>query len=235
MVLRPTICWKSGKFAEAEALLVANTNRVAPEAFRVRAAKRWTLFGTLRVGIRLMRTGCCWRRSGSRFPIPPLMRWNGGRRAAPAAWMIDGTKFYFRREPQNIFCSVRRPKKRRAKAATSRPNPLELTGHLKAVVEGGSKPAASSALIHNDYHTLTIRSNATGVKAGSLGTSMAAVCRSIANSGSVKLISATARTEAGFPRGGQGRKTGHRRRNARSISSSRSPTRRKATEFKLVF
>ena len=84
--------------------------------------------------------------------------------------LIDGKKFYFRREPQNIFIFSEEAKARRAKAGNAPAEPKwKLTDHLKTVVEEAEKTGQVEVhpVRHRITYTLTLRPNTPGVKAGS--------------------------------------------------------------------
>ena len=84
--------------------------------------------------------------------------------------MIDGKKFYFRREPQNIFLFCKEAIDRRTRAgAASPPSSWRLTDHLSAVVAESERSNSPEVLPvkHRFTHTITIRGNHPKIKKGS--------------------------------------------------------------------
>ncbi len=83
---------------------------------------------------------------------------------------IDGTKFYFRREPQNIFLFSKQAIKRRDQAgATPAKSVQQLTDHLADVIAAAAHSDSAEVLPikHRFTHTITIRGNHPKIKAGS--------------------------------------------------------------------
>ncbi len=84
---------------------------------------------------------------------------------------IDGQKFYFRREPQNIFLFNREAQQCRAQAGQAAPkNDWSLVDHLTQVVAAAEKTGQAEVLPvrHHVTHTLTIHPNNPLIKKGSI-------------------------------------------------------------------
>ncbi len=83
---------------------------------------------------------------------------------------IDGTKLYFRREPQNIFLFSKQAIERREQAGAAPPkSSFKLTDHLADVVAAAAHSDTAEVLPvkHRFTHTITIRGNHPKIKAGS--------------------------------------------------------------------
>lgn len=82
--------------------------------------------------------------------------------------IIDGQKFYFRREPQNIFLFCDEAKKRRAQAGNAPGPKWPLVKHLAAVVAEAERTGAAEVLPikHRFTHTLTIHAPHPALKPG---------------------------------------------------------------------
>ena len=85
--------------------------------------------------------------------------------------MIDGQKYYFRREPQNIFIYSEDARQRR-KGAGNAPSeePWKLTDHLAAVINAAEESGETQVVPvrHKVVHSLTIRANHPAIKKGSV-------------------------------------------------------------------
>ena len=84
--------------------------------------------------------------------------------------IIDGKKFYARREPSNIFIFCEEAKARRAKAGHApAKSKWKLTDHLQAVVDEAERTGKIEVqpVRHRMTYTLWLRPNIPGVKAGS--------------------------------------------------------------------
>lgn len=84
--------------------------------------------------------------------------------------VIDGTKFYFRREPQNIFLFSKQASERRAQAGAAPPKPAwQLTDHLAEVISASDQNDTAKVLPvkHRFTHTITIDGNHPKIKLGS--------------------------------------------------------------------
>ncbi len=84
--------------------------------------------------------------------------------------VIDGTKFYFRREPQNIFLFSKQAIERRAQAGAAPPKSAwQLADHLTEVIAAADQSDSAEVLPvkHRFTHTITIHGNHPKIKAGS--------------------------------------------------------------------
>lgn len=169
MVLQAQELLKTGKFKEAEALLAANTNHVHGDILRARV-ETLDIIRRIRYEYSLDEAGLL---AKVRKAIPDatteeVERWAAESRAR---WrMIDGHKFFFRREPQNIFIFSEEAKQRRKQAGHEPPPSPSLLPHLSAVVEEAERTGQVEVqpVHHRITHTLTIPGNTPGIKAGSL-------------------------------------------------------------------
>lgn len=170
VVLQALNFMKSGKFREAETLLSANTDHVASEALRARSETleiiRRTRFEYSLDAEELLAKV---RKSVPDATAKEVEQW--ARDSQARYRLIDGQKFFFRREPQNIFLFSKAAQKRRAKAGNAPTDPKwKLTDHLKAIVDEAEQTGRVEVqpVHHKVAYTLTIKSNTPGVKAGSL-------------------------------------------------------------------
>ena len=84
--------------------------------------------------------------------------------------MIDGEKFFFRREPQNIFLFSKEAQQRREKAGKAPAKAKwKLTDHLETIVAEAERNGKEEVQpVHHKFsHSLTVPANTPGVKAGS--------------------------------------------------------------------
>ena len=169
VVLKAMALMNSGKFQKAEALLGAAGRPGDAEARRARGealeiVRRTRIEYSLDAPVLLAKV----RKSVPDATAPEVERWARASRARYR--VIDGQKFYFRREPQNIWLFCAEAKARRAKAGNAPAEPKwKLTDHLRAVVEeaGRTGQAEVHPVRHRVTFTLTLRPNTPGVKAGS--------------------------------------------------------------------
>ena len=160
---------KSGKFQKAESLLSTTDSQSGAEAVHAQREapeiiRRTRIEYSLTPEALLAKV----KKSVPEATAKDVERWAKDSRARYR--MIDGKKFYFRREPQNIFLFCDEAKARRAKAGKApREDKWKLTDHLKAVVAEAERTGAVEVLPvrHRITYTLTIRPNTPGVKAGS--------------------------------------------------------------------
>ena len=169
VVLKALGLMNSGKFQKAEELLAAADSQADAEALRARRETAEIIRRT-RIEYSLDEAGLLTkvRKSVPDATAEDVQRWAKDSRARYR--MIDGKKFYFRREPQNIFLFCDEAKARRAKAGKApREDKWKLTDHLKAIVAEAEKTGAVEVqpVRHRITYTLTIPANTSGVKAGS--------------------------------------------------------------------
>ena len=107
---------------------------------------------------------------------------------------IDGTRFYFRREPQNIFLFSPQARERRAKAGNA---PVETrwkwVDHLKAVIDQADRTGNALVLPvrHRIHYTLTVNSNVPSIREGATVHAWLPYPQEYRQQGDVKLISAS--------------------------------------------
>jgi len=85
--------------------------------------------------------------------------------------IIDGTKFYFRREPRNIFLFSAEAKKRSEAASKAKPvGTWTLTNHLAEIIAEAERTGATEVMPvrHRLTHTVTIHSNHPALKPGAV-------------------------------------------------------------------
>jgi len=161
---------KSGQFQKAEALLRTTDGQASPAALRARQ-EALEIIRRTRFDYSLDETGLLAkvRQSVPDATAREVQRW--AKASAARYRMIDGQKFYFRREPANLFLFCAEAKQRRAQAGNApAAAQWKLTDHLQAVVAEAGKAGGSEVhpVRHHVTHTLTIPANTPGVRAGSL-------------------------------------------------------------------
>ena len=160
---------KSGKFQKAEALLRASDRQTDPKALRARTEALEIIHRT-RYEYSLAAPELL---SKVRNQIPDataleIERW--ARDSAARYRIIDGKKFFARREPSNIFLFCEEANARRAKAGNAPAQAhWKLTDNLKAVVAEAdqTRKLEVQPVHHRMTYTLTLPANTPGVKAGS--------------------------------------------------------------------
>jgi hypothetical protein len=168
VVLHALDLMKSGKFKAAEMVLAASQGgaeemRARSETFEIIRRTRFQYSLDMDGLVAKVRT------SVPNSTPKEVERW--ARESGARFRMIDGKKCFYSREPQNIFLFSKAAQERRAKAGNA---PVEsnwkLTDHLKAIVDAAERSGNVEVepVHHKVTHTLTIHSNAPGVKAGSL-------------------------------------------------------------------
>lgn len=170
VVLQATDLMKAGQFKEAEALLAASTNAGAPEAQRARG-ETLDILHRIRFEYSLDAEGllAAVRKSVPDATAAELERWT--QESHSRYRIIDGRKLFFRREAGNLFLFSKQAQARRAHAGKAPAAPeWKLLDHLKAVVEEAERTGKTEVqpVHHTVTHTLTIHSNAPGIKTGAL-------------------------------------------------------------------
>lgn len=192
VVLQALDLVNAGKFSEAETLLATNPNGAAA-ALQARAEAA-EIIRRVRVEYSLDAAGL-WQKVKKTIPdatASEVERWATESRARYR--MIDGRKLYFRREPQNIFLFSPAAAQRRAQAGNAPAAPdWKLADHLAAVVAEAERTGKVEVqpVRHRITHTLTLRSNAPGVQAGSLVRAWLPFAQEYRQQRDVKLISAS--------------------------------------------
>ena len=170
VVLKALGLVKSGKFQKAEALLRTADGQGDAEALRARAETLDIIY-RIRFEYSLDEAGLLAkvRKSIPDATVREVQRW--AKASSVRYRMIDGQKLYFRREPSNIFLFCDEAKQRRAQAGNA---PAEakwqLTGHLKTIADEAERTGKAEVqpVRHRFSYTLTLRTNAPGIKVGSL-------------------------------------------------------------------
>jgi len=157
----------AGKFTEAEALLAGGTGE---EQIRDRS-EAWEIIRRIRFEYSLEPPELLTKLQKT-IPDVTAEDVEAWAKESKARYrMIDGKKFYFRREPQNIFLFSSEAKKRRAHAGRAPAEPKwQLLDHLKTIADEADQTGKVEVqpVLHKFKETLTLRSNAPGLKAGSL-------------------------------------------------------------------
>lgn len=183
----------TGAFKEAESLIVANTNKVSGEALRARSETLEIIRRTrFEYSLDLEELLAKVRKSVPNATAKEVKRW--ARESRARYRMIDGRKLFFRREPQNIFIFSEEARKRREQAGNAPAKPKwKLTDHLRAIVDEAERTGSVEVqpVHHKVTHTLTIRSNAPGIQAGSLVRAWLPYPQEYRQQRDVKLISAS--------------------------------------------
>jgi len=193
VVLKALDLVRTGKFHKAEALLRAADKQVDPEALRARTEAleiiRRTRYEYSLTAPELLAKI---KREIPDATARDVERW--ARDSAARYRIIDGKKFFARREPSNIFLFCEEAKARRAKAgnAPAKAN-WKLTDHLQAVVDEAERTGKSEVqpVHHRMTYTLTLRANTPGVKAGSRVRAWLPYPQEYRQQRDVKLISAS--------------------------------------------
>ncbi len=159
----------SGKFQKAEALL-GTSNRPGDAETRCARAEALEVIRRTRIEYSLDAPGLLAkvRKSVPDATAREVDRWARDSRARYR--VIDGQKFYFRREPQNIWLFCAEARARRAKAGNAPAEPKwKLTDHLRAVVDEAERTGQVEVfpVRHRVTFTLILRPNTPGVNAGS--------------------------------------------------------------------
>jgi hypothetical protein len=170
IVLQANKLVADGQFHEAQILLSAHTNGTDSDAVNARL-QTLDMLHRIRFEYSLTPKALLARLKTS---IPDateadLDRWAAETRARYR--MIDGQKFYFRYEPQNIFIFSADAQKRREQAGNSPSGKRwDLVGHLKDIVEEADRTGRVEVqpVRHQVRDTLTIQGDIPGVKAGSV-------------------------------------------------------------------
>ena len=121
--------------------------------------------------------------------------------------MIDGQKFFFRREPQNIFLFCDEAKQRRSKAGKApAKSDWQLTDHLKAIINEAERSGATELLPvkHRVTHSVTIYSNNPALKPGAVVRVWLPFPQEYRQQHDVKLISASPEPKLVAPNGADG-------------------------------
>lgn len=121
--------------------------------------------------------------------------------------VIDGTKFYFRREPQNIFLFSKQAIERRAQAGGAPPkSDWRLTDHLAEVVAVAEQNNSAEVLPvkHRITHTITIPGNHPQIKTGSTVRVWMPFAQEYRQQRDVTLISASPEPKLIAPNGTEG-------------------------------
>lgn len=133
-------------------------------------------------------------------------RW--ARQSAARFRVIDGTKLYFQREPQNIFLFSQEAIQQRAQAGTaSAQSDWLLTDHLADVVAAAEQSDSSEVLPvrHRFTHTITIPGNHPQIKTGSTVRVWMPFAQEYRQQRDVTLISASPEPKLIAPSGKEGR------------------------------
>jgi transglutaminase-like putative cysteine protease len=160
----------AGKFQEAEALLKKGDEAASPGALRARQETLEILRRT-RIEYSLTEAELLekLKKTIPNVTAAEVQKWADESHARYR--MIDGQKFYFRREPQNIFLFSSEAKAHRKNAgkepATAK---WKLTDHLKAIVDAAEKSGDAEVVPvkHTVSYTVTLKPNTDGVKTGSV-------------------------------------------------------------------
>jgi transglutaminase-like putative cysteine protease len=202
IVVRARDLLNSGKFTEAEALLATADNE--PGDLRARA-ETIDIIRRIRHNYSLTAAELL---DKIRASIPDAAASEVDRWAVDCEirWrLIDGRKFFFRREPRNIFLLSEEARRRREQAGnTPTPSSWKLIDHLQAVVDESSQTGRAEAqpVHHKVTHTLTIPGNTPGMKVGSLVRVWLPFPQEYRQQRDVKLISATPEPRLIAPNGG---------------------------------
>lgn len=204
VVLKALALMKSGQFQKAESLLgSAEARRDRLETLEI--LRRTRIEYSLDPASLVAKV----RKSVPDATSKDVERWAKESRARYR--VIDGQRLYFRREPQNIFLFSEEARARRAQAGNAPREPAwKLTDHLKAVVEEAERTGQLEVkpVRHRVTHTITLRPNTPGVKAGSLVRAWLPFPQEYRQQRDVRLISASSEPKLIAPNAVEGNPVG---------------------------
>ncbi len=235
IVLQARKLCDAGKFSQAEKLLAISTNSASADSLRARAEAAEIIRRT-RIQYSLDAEGLLAkvRKSVPDATAADVERWANESRVR--FHEIDGTKFYFSREPQNIFLFSEDAIERRAKAGNAPKPKWKLVDHLQAIVDEAERTGNIEVqpVHHKITHTLTISTNAPGIKAGALVRVWMPYAQEYRQQRDLKFISASPEPKLIAPNGVDGNPVGGApQRTIYFEQRITDPT--KPIEFKLVF
>ena len=196
----------AGKFKQAESLLAAKDAKAGAAALRARSEYA-DLIRRMRVEYSLDAAELLAKiqKSIPDATAKDVARWT--QECRTRFRMIDGQKFFFRREPQNIFLFSKEAKHRLELAGNGKKAPdWQLTNHLAAIVAVAERTGAVEVvpIKHRVTHTLTIHPNNPAVKAGSVARVWLPYPQEYRQQSDVKLISASPEPKLIAPSGVDG-------------------------------
>lgn len=206
VVMKARELMKVGKFKKAEALLATEDQNARDKHLRARS-ELLDIIRRTRREYSLDADGLLAKvkKSVPDATAKEVQRWAKESRARFR--VIDGTKFFFRREPQNIFLFSESAKKRRA-AAGNAPvkSNYKLTDHLAAVAEEAERTGNVEVqpVRHRITHTLTIHGNHPALKPGALVRVWLPFPQEYRQQRDVKLVSASPEPKLLAPNGVEG-------------------------------
>ncbi len=160
----------AGDFKQAEAVLAESKTGADPKALQSRAELA-DLIRRIRLQYSLDDAGLLEKLKETipNVTAAEAQRW--AKEARVRYRMIDGKKFYFSREPQNIFLFCEEARTRRAKAGHApKDSKAELHKNLEAIIAEAEKSGAIAVVPvkHRIAHTLMINPNNPNIKTGSV-------------------------------------------------------------------
>lgn len=200
----------AGKFNEAESLLATHAGDDSPEALLARSETADIIRRT-RFEYSLDANGLLAkvRKSVPDATARDVERW--AKESKARYRMIDGQKFFFRREPQNIFLFSEAARQRRAQAGNAPvKSESQLLQHLSAVVAEAERTGSVEVqpVQHKVTYTLKIPGNTPGIKTGSLVRAWLPYPQEYRQQRAVKLISASPEPKLIAPSGVEGNPVG---------------------------
>ncbi len=160
----------AGKFSEAEALLKKNDSAADAEALHARADTLEIIRRT-RIEYSVTEAELLDRVRKSVPGVTPKQLRQWAAKSGARFRIIDGTKYYFNREPSNIFLFSNDAKAHRARAGNAPATAKwKLTDHLQTIVDAAEKSGDIEVvpIQHRVSYTVTLRPNTEGVKTGSV-------------------------------------------------------------------
>jgi transglutaminase-like putative cysteine protease len=210
LVVRARVMMDAGNFKQAEQLLAANPG-TAPEPTQARSELAEIISRTrheysLDTNALLDKV----RQSIPDVTYAEIERW--AAEANSRFRVIDGTKFFFRREPRNIFLFSKEAIARATKAGKP-PKPESKTAlldHLAAVIAEAERTGATEVLPvrHTITHSITIRSNHPALKPGAVVRAWLPFPQEYRQQRDVKLISVSPAPKQIAPNGIDGNPVG---------------------------
>jgi transglutaminase-like putative cysteine protease len=235
IVLQASQLFDAGKFSQAEKLLASNTNGASADSLRARA-EAMEIIRRTRLEYSLDAEGLLAkvRKSVPAATARDVERW--AKESKARFREIDGARYYFRREPQNIFLFSEDAIQRPAQAGNAPKAKWNLVAHLQAIVNEAERTEKMEVqpVHHQVTHTLTIRTNAPGIKAGALVRVWLPYAQEYRQQRDLKLISVSPEPTVIAPNGVEGNPVGGAPQ--RTIYfEQRITDPSKPIEFKLVF
>ncbi len=161
---------RTGKFHEAEDLLKKNDTGADANALAARG-EALDILHRVRIQYSMDETALLEKLKLVIPDVTPAEAQKWADESGARFRMIDGKKYYFAREPSNIFLFCEEARSRREKSGNApKTHKWKLTDHLKDIVDAAEKSGDIEVVPvrHRVSYTLTVKPNSEGVKTGSV-------------------------------------------------------------------